>query len=84
MKDGRPDSLKLTYYEADSITGSYSEWLCFEHGGYAAKRAAQKWARLGGSMPVPATVADAIERFPELEAPDEIQVKKEGKYWRVL
>jgi len=83
-KDGRPDSVKVTYYTDRISFEKYSEWLCFDHGGYASERARQRWGQLGGQDPAPVSVDEALERIAELRAPDCISVKRDGKYWRVL
>lgn len=64
----------------------YSEWVCFEHDGYARSKAAQWWTAMGGLDPVPDTVAEALERFGELGDVAEIMPipdRKNGKYWRI-
>jgi DNA repair protein RadD len=83
-KEGKLDSVKITYYLDEMMHRKRNEWLCFDHGGYAAKKAAQRWVRLGGKVPTPGSVDEALKRSDELEAPTEIRVQKEGKYWRVL
>jgi DNA repair protein RadD len=81
-KDGRPDSMAVSYY-ASMIT-EYREWVCFEHTGFAGEKAAQWWYRRGGKAPAPARVADALARTSELVMPDEITVKRNGKWWEVV
>ena len=79
-----PDSMKVTYWSPHFPYCSWNEWLCFDHSGYAAKKAAQRWVRLGGQVPTPASVDEALERSDELVSPDEIKLQKDGKFWRVL
>jgi DNA repair protein RadD len=43
-KEGKPDSVKVTYY--CGLTG-VSEWLCPDHGGYAASRYTSRRSALG-------------------------------------
>lgn len=83
-KENKPDSVKVTYYDEYSIYKTYSEWLCFDHGGYASKKAAQRWVRLEGQVPTPTSTNEALKRQNELKAPEQIRIKKEGKYWRVF
>lgn len=62
----------------------HTEWICFEHTGYAGERAQQWWRRRGGSEPTPKTVLEAIERAGELCLPDEILVRPEGKFTKIV
>lgn len=84
QKEGKPDSVKITYYFDELMHRKQSEWLCFDHGGYAARKAAQRWVRLGGEVPTPSSVEEALQRQSELTAPTEIERVRDGKYWRVL
>jgi DNA repair protein RadD len=80
-KIGKPPSFRVDYFlEGDE---RISDYLCFEHGGFAAQMAVQKWLALGGSLPAPETADEALERKYELKRPLRIQTKKEGKYYRV-
>ena len=60
------------------------EFLCFDHGGYAATIARKKWLQLGGKTPSPIDVDEAVARKKELIQPELIEVKQEGKYQRLL
>lgn len=82
-KPDKPDSVRVKYF-FDSFGRHHSDWLCFDHGGYARQKAQQKWQRLGGLSPAPSTTEEALGRSDELAAPEKITVKKDGKYWRVL
>ena len=61
----------------------HKEWVCLSHSGYPREKAAGWWLRRAPG-PVPATVAEAIARSGELAVPDAIQVKREGKYDRIV
>jgi len=80
-KEGKPDSMKVTYYTGSMIHGErLSEWVCFEHGGYAAMKAGDWAAARGVSLPPP-TVADALEYdWPQ---PVAVKVEKDGKWDRI-
>lgn len=89
-KLGSPASMQVSYFGENnapvgnltSVTAhSHREWVCFDHDGYARRKAETWWQKMGGKMPYPADVKDAIERFSELTKPNEIQLKKEGKYY---
>lgn len=74
-KMGSPDSLRIDY---DCGLQKQSEWLCFEHGGYAASKAAQTWLAMGGMAPAPETVREALARKGELRTITGIQVKPQS------
>jgi len=79
-KAGSPDSLKATYRCGMVF---HSEWICFDHTGYA-RRKAEAWWTARGPNPLPATTALAFERRAMLRTPSAIQVRPEGKYVRVI
>jgi hypothetical protein len=60
-----------------------SEWLAFEHGGAARRFASDKWRKLGGREPIPATASEAKQRCGELHAIAQIGVRRDGRFWRV-
>ena len=49
---------------------------------YGQSRARILWRRLAGTEP-PETVTEARERAGELEIPDYVELKQDGKYWKV-
>lgn len=79
-KTGRPPSLRVIY-----STGilEYSEWVCFEHQGYARKQAERWWLEGGGDMPIPSTVEEALARFGEISRPVSIFVRPKGRYFNI-
>lgn len=73
-----PQTMRATYITED---GPVSEYVCFDHTGFALSKAtAWKNERLP-SWPMP-SVSDAVS-YP-WPTPDEITVKKEGKFLRVV
>lgn len=83
-KPGKPTSLKVDYYATGNLPlRIVSEWVCLEHGGFARQKAQQWWSTHTGEFPVPESVDEAIERAHELSAPAQIEVVKEGKYFRI-
>lgn len=56
-----------------------SEWICFEHRGYAREKASAWWHRRAGNMP-PATVDEALERVAELAQPESVVATFTGRY----
>lgn len=78
-KYGSPDSLRVTYLVGGRPV---SEWVCFEHVGYARQKAVQWWSRHAGTTP-PDDVTEAMERLAEVRAPDEVVIAKDGKFERI-
>lgn len=71
-KTDRPDSVRVSYYCGLRL---FHEWLCFEHVGYAHKKARDLWReRSKTGMEPPATTAQALARINELRVPNEIKV----------
>lgn len=82
-KEGKPDSVRVTYV-AGLVHLPYREWVCFDHGGYAADKARLWWLMHGGRMPVPASVTEALERKAELRPPQKVRAMRDGKYWKIV
>jgi len=82
QKEGKPDSLCVRYH-AGLMT--YREWVCLMHVGYAREKACQWWIRRAPGMPVPASVAAALEIAPHvLNQPSQIAVRRNGKYYDIV
>ena len=83
-KEGKPDSLRVDYYSG--ILKTASEWVCFDHTGYAGQKAVAWWiARAGGvGLIYPTSVADAIDmlRYPpkRIKEPKRIATRQNGKF----
>ncbi len=80
-KPGGTASLRIDYRCGMHI---HSEWLCFDHGDIPRARAVMVWHELGGARPYPQSVSDGLERAGELQMPDKIEVKQEGRFFRVV
>jgi DNA repair protein RadD len=86
-KEGKPDSLRVDYYSG--ILKTASEWVCFDHTGYAGQKAVSWWiARAGGVCLIyPTSVADAIDmlRYPPkiIKEPKRIATRQNGKYTEI-
>jgi DNA repair protein RadD len=79
-KVGAPDSLRVTYMGGIQ---AHSEWICFEHTGFARQKAEVWWRKHQGGFP-PATVTEALERFNELVRPATIEVRINGRYPEIV
>ena len=62
-----------------------SEWICFEHKGYARKKA-EGWWKVRSNEPVPSTVEEAVQlcRFGAIKKTVGIIVDEREKYPRIL
>jgi DNA repair protein RadD len=80
-KPGKPSSLWVKYLTEFE---EYSEWVCFEHEGYALDKARHWWMQRARARAMPHTAAEAADVAPTLPQPTRIKVRQEGKYWRVL
>ena len=78
-KPGKPVSLRVSY---DCGFVQHSEWVCFEHTGFARQKA-EAWWRRRSQAPIPATVAEALANTPSLREPEAIQVRPVGQYTEI-
>jgi DNA repair protein RadD len=77
-----PPTMRVIYqYGLDE---QVSEWVCFEHEGFARGKAERWWASRGGQEPVPSTIGEAIERRWELSSVKAAWVKKEGRFNKIV
>jgi DNA repair protein RadD len=77
-KEGKPDSVRVTYY-CGLI--KVSEWLCPDHGGYAADRYIKRKTALGATA---ATTEDAMSECDQWTRPSRIKVKPNGKFYDIV
>ena len=78
-KFDRPDSMRVDYW--CGIT-RISEWVCFEHGGYATTKAVRWWTRRAGAD-APLTVTEALRRVQELSKPTRVKIRHGEKYQEI-
>ena len=78
-KPGKPDSLRVAY--SSGLTREVSEWVCFEHGGYARIKA-EEWWRARSPNPIPGDVTTALARseLGEILSAVSVTVDTEGQY----
>lgn len=71
-RDSRPPSLKVSYFCGLRM---FTEWVCFEHTGFALHKAHDWWReRTGEENGIPETVEEAKKRIEELDTPTHIRV----------
>ncbi|GAA6176917.1 DEAD/DEAH box helicase [Sulfitobacter pacificus] len=78
-RDGRPVSLRVEYLVNGKVI---KEWVCLDHTGFPRQKAVQWWHQNAGTTP-PDSVDDAIQRQGEIRVPDEVVVRKEGKFQKI-
>lgn len=81
-KEGKPDSLRVEYFDEFYLVAS--EWVCLEHGGFAAEKARSWWKLRSPGRRPPESVDDALERVIELAKPIQIAIVRDGKFKRVV
>jgi DNA repair protein RadD len=76
-----PPTLRVDHLSGFS---PYSEYISFESAkSYAWTLAHGWWRAMGGHFPAPTTVAEAVTRQHELGRVLEIQVSRNGQWWRI-
>ncbi len=78
-RGGRP-SLKVTY--SCGLT-TYQEWICFEHQGYARRKAEDWWRKRAPGQPVPRSVNEALTLSRSLARPSHISVRPSGRFFEI-
>lgn len=84
FKKGDPNAkptLRVTY-DIGTMYGP-SEWICFEHTGFARAKAATWW-KARSDKPMPASVDAALVLSADLKVPQRIAIRMEGKYTRIV
>jgi DNA repair protein RadD len=80
-KHDSPDSLRVEYICGMQV---FREWVLFEHRGFNRVKAEAWWRAMGGKMPVPATVTEALQRAAEVDIAVDVTVARDGRFWRVM
>jgi len=78
QKEGKPDSIRVTYYCGMT---RLSEWLCPDHGGYAASRYTARKQALGAKAD---STSKALMECADWVKPSRILVKPDGKYFQIV
>lgn len=78
QKEGKPDSIKVTYRCGATFI---NEWLCPDHGGYAASRYQARMPALGAKA---MSTSDALKECEYWVKPGRIKVRPEGKYHTII
>lgn len=83
-----PRTLRVDYYcrkKGDIAVERHSEWVCLEHEGFARQKAVLWWSNRSGE-PAPSMVETAVKMAEQglLASPVAIEIKRDGKYDRVV
>lgn len=80
-KLGRPDSVRVEYYCG---LNRYIAYVCFEHGGYATKKARDWWKTVTGNTSFPEKTSEVLSRIDECRVPKRINIWMKQKYPEIL
>jgi DNA repair protein RadD len=85
QKQDKLPSMRVDYRLAGSgnIENVISEWVCFEHTGFALKKDIAWWASRCAAE-VPNTVDDALNFVSVIAVPRSITAVREGRFWRIV
>lgn len=79
-KPGKPPTMKVTYHCGLRF---FHEWVCFEHRGFAWKKAKDLWKQVSDE-PVPSTVESALDKMDSVKTPKAVRVWLNLKYPKVV
>ena len=82
-KPGKPPSMRVTYHPA-TFGPTVSEWICFEHEGYARRKAEAWWREHGSWTQCPSYVGDALEFKHTLHETLELTVRMDKEFPEVV
>lgn len=77
----KPPTLRVTY-----TTGlnQHNEWVCLQHTGYPRQKAVAWWQKRSPGVPVPSSVAEALEAVHVLPKPRQIAVRPSGRFTEIV
>lgn len=81
QKIGKPPMIKVSYFCGLHL---FSEWLCFEHGGFPTRRAHDWWKNRTGLFAAPPTTDEALKYISQLRVPRRIRVWTNKKYPEIM
>lgn len=81
-KIGKPDSMRVDYWHGLRVV--CSEWVCFEHEGFAGAKAAQWWKRRMPGTDYPNNTRQALTLAHLALKPHSITVNETGKFPEIV
>lgn len=86
-KPGKPDTMRVDYRvskDGKEVMFGMSEWVCFDHTGYARKQADAWWvARSNVRLPESTRDAISMATLGAVAEPSQIVAEHDGKYWTI-
>jgi len=81
-KEGKTDSMRVDYYSGLLVVAS--EWVCFNHLGYAKQKAQDWWLNRNRTF-MPSKVSEALDylQLHKIKEPARIATRKNGKFTEV-
>lgn len=83
-KQDKPDSVRMDMYEPGAIFPVNSEWLCFDHGGYAAGKARSLFEKWVGDRVESTDECLALYAGRKIPVNASITLKRNGKYFELV
>ena len=80
-KPDKPASLRVTY---ECGLTRHSEWVCFEHTGFAREKAVSWWRGRAPHLPTPSTVNEALQQREALRQPSAILIRPAGQFTEIV
>jgi DNA repair protein RadD len=80
----KPPSLKVRYHCAGHLV-PFLEYQCFEHIGFASKKAREWWREMANDWDTepPATIDEAVQRLASLQRPTHVKVYVNTKHPKI-
>jgi len=78
-KIGSPDSVRMEF--EGPLGKVFYNWCCLDHEGFAREKALAVVKQFGGQAK---TVDMALKEWPDWKVPETIEVKPDGKFFRIL
>lgn len=81
-KPGKPSTFKLSF----TVPGEpwpITEWWCFDHEGWAQKKARQQWRKFTNGGHPPSSTEEALSRASELRYPSRLWARRNGSFWSI-
>jgi DNA repair protein RadD len=86
-KPEKPDTMRVDYRvskDGKEVMFGMSEWICFDHTGYARKQAEAWWvARSNVRLPESTRDAISMATLGAVAEPTQIVAEHDGKYWTI-
>ena len=82
QKAGKADSMAVRYWSGPKIVAT--EWVCLDHGGFAAEKARLWVTRRNNLLGDPSNTDEALEWSSGFETPTRIKVNHTGEFPNIV